>query len=64
MPVWNSVSLHQLLNECRGHRLIKKLFCVLQFLLRFKYGNYEAVTKSPQQEKADLRSKGGISSLQ
>lgn len=46
------------------YRLIKKLFCVLQFLLRFKYGNYEAVTKSPQQEKADLRSKGGISSLQ
>ncbi|XP_066016491.1 DNA excision repair protein ERCC-6-like 2 isoform X3 [Pocillopora verrucosa] len=26
--------------------------------MRFKYGNYEAVTKSPQQEKADLRSKG------
>ncbi|RMX48555.1 hypothetical protein pdam_00019404 [Pocillopora damicornis] len=24
--------------------------------MRFKYGNYEAVTKSPQQEKADLRS--------
>lgn len=46
------------------YRLIKKLFCGLQFLLRFKYGNYEAVTKSPQQEKADLRSKGGISSFQ